>query len=332
MACRYHSIRIDQVHYCEREDILGEKRKQKSFLNRNAEPEDTASTRLRLLCRTLRDNNRLGLNVMYFKLPYMTRETCKADLARTVAVLPNLRYVDLPEGLFMDDPTCYTLKQEVQGRCPDIRKMTYMGGAERSLELLSNGLVWRNLEVLELSKLNMDPTILRQALGSLPQLHALKVTDMKSFNDDLFGPSNYLPPFPALAELIFENTPNLTAEGLAAYLFRSDTQDALKTLCLTATGVHASTLQRILGVAPKLEHLSIIESVTTSFPAANSVHALQSKSLKTFHYEITSVMSANSYANTTASYYAYLTSSLLSGGLPNLEELYVRGKFTLAWH
>jgi hypothetical protein len=251
----------------------------------------------------------------------MTRETCKPDLARTVAVTPNLRYIDLPEGLFTDDPSCNVLKQEVQKRCPDLRKMCYMGGAERSLEMLATRQVWTNLEVLELSRLNMDPTILRTVLGSLPNLRALKVTDMKAFDDEIFRPDDFLPPWPALSELIFENTPNLTAEGLAAYLFRSDIQESLKTLSLTSTGVHPSTIQRILAVAPILQHLSVIESVSTSFPASN-VQPLISNSLKILHYEITSVTSANSYANTTASYYAYLRSSLLSGGLPKLKEVY----------
>ena len=191
--------------------------------------------------------------------------------------------------------------------------------------MLASGQLWTNLEVLELSKLNMDPTILRRVIGSLPFLRALKVTDMKGFNDDMFRPSEYLPPWPPLDELIFENTPNLTAEGLVAYLFRSDTQDALKTLSLTATGVHPSSLQKILAVAPALQNLSIVESVSTSFPAGSTFDTLRSTSLQTLHYEITSATSANSYASTTASYYAFLTSSLLSGGLPRLEELYVRG-------
>jgi hypothetical protein len=162
-------------------------------------------------------------------------------------------------------------------------------------------------------------------LGTLPQLHALKVSDMKAFDDDLFKYSDNLPPWPPLAELIFENTPNLTAEGLIAYLFRSDTQDSLKTLSLTTTGVHPSTLQQILSVAPALQHLSLIETVSTSFPGNQNVQPLNSTSLNIFHYEITSATSANIYTSTTASYYDYLRSSLLSGGLPKLKELYVRG-------
>ncbi|KAH8654122.1 hypothetical protein BGZ60DRAFT_473260 [Tricladium varicosporioides] len=318
----YHSIRIDPVHYCALEDELAEKRKRRSRLNRNAEPEDTASARLRLLTRTLRENQRsYALSVQFLKTPYMTRETCKPDLARSVAVCPNLRYIDLPEGCYTDDPGCHTLKQEVQGRCPDIRKMSYMGGAERSLELLIGGNLWRNLEVLELSRLTMDPKILRQALGSLPCLRALKVTDMKLFNDQLLQYNDYLPPFPALNELIFENTPNVTVEGMIAYLDRPDTQNTLQTLSLTNTGIHPSTLHPILSVAPKLTKLSIIESVSTSFP--NGVPGLASVSLHTLHYEITSASSANTYT-ITPSYYAYLTSSLLNRGLPALRELYVR--------
>jgi hypothetical protein len=173
----------------------------------------------------------------------------------------------------------------------------------------------------------MDPTILRRVLGSLPHLRALKVKDMKTFDDHLFQHNDYLAPFPPLNELLFENTPNVTAEGLSAYLFRSETQDVLKTLSLTTTGVHPSTLQHVLGTAPRLTFLSIIESVSTSFPAG--VPPLKSTSLHTFHYEITSASSANSYANTTASYYAYLTSSLISDGLPALRQLYVRGNYPI---
>jgi hypothetical protein len=204
--------------------------------------------------------------------------------------------------------------------------MTYMAGSESSLEMLASGTVWRNLEVLEFADLNMDTTILRRALGALPHLRALKVRDMKEFHDDLFQHSDCLPPFPALTELVFENTPNLTAEGLAAYLFRSDTQEALKTLSLTETGVHPSTLQQVLATAPKLHHLSIVEAVSTSFPVTANVSILQSQSLETLHYEITSVSSANAYKSVTASYYTYLTSSVMSGGLPNLREIYVRGE------
>lgn len=321
----YKSIRIDAVHYCELESTLADGRRRKSRLNRNAEPEDVPSVRLRLLCRTLREHQEdYGVKVQFLKVPYMTREGHIPDLARTVAVIPNARYIDLPEGVFTDDPSCHTLRQEIQARCPEIRKMTYMGGSEKSLELLTTGRVWPRLEVLELSKLRMDPTVLRNVLGSLHWLHALKISDMNTFNDELFQHNDYLPPFPAVTELIFNNIPNITAEGIASYLGFHETQDALKTLSLTATGVHPASLQHILTVAPRLESLSIIESVSTSFPGGNHIQPLSSKSLEILHYEISSNSSANTYASTTASYYTYLTSSLISNGLPNLRELYVR--------
>ncbi len=125
---RYHSIRIDTVHYCQREAILAEKRKRRTFFDRNGEPEDPTQARLHLLCRTLRDDPaRLGPLVEFLKIPYMLRESSQADLARTIAVLPSLKYVDLPEGMFQDDPPFITLRLEVQARCHELRRMTYMG-------------------------------------------------------------------------------------------------------------------------------------------------------------------------------------------------------------
>ncbi|QSZ32622.1 hypothetical protein DSL72_002201 [Monilinia vaccinii-corymbosi] len=320
----YHSIRIDAVHFCELEEILAEKRKHKGRFNRNAEPEETPTARLKLLCRTLRDDRTLGELVQFLKTPYMTRGACKADLARSVSVCPNLRYLDLPDGLFADDPTCHTLKLEIQTRCPDLRKMTYMTGSERSLEQLASGKIWNKLEVLEFTRLNMDPAVIRRALASLTELRALKVTDTRTFNDEVFQPSEYLPPFPAFTELVFENTPNITADGLAAYLFRSDTQNKLKHLSLTETGIHPPSLFRITENAPRLSFLSIVESVDASFPALQHVPLLTSISLQTLHYEITASSSSSSFKSTVRSYYAYLTNSLLANRLPALRALYVR--------
>ncbi|KAI9651114.1 hypothetical protein NHQ30_001151 [Ciborinia camelliae] len=320
----YHSVRIDAVHFCELEEILSEKRKHKGRFNHNAEPEETPNVRLQLLCRTIRDDRILGEMVEFLKTPYMTRGACKADLARSVSVCPNLRYLDLPDGLFADDPSCHTLKLEIQARCPDLRKMTYMTGSERSLEQLATGKIWRNLEVLEFTRLNMDPTIIRRALASLTSLRALKVTDTKTFNDEVFQHSNYLPPFPAFTELVFENTPNVTAAGLEAYLFRSDTQEKLTSLSLTGTGIQTSTLHKITENAPSLTFLSIVESIQGSFPALQNIPPLSSTSLQTLHYEITSGSSAGTLKSVVESHYSYLTTSLISNRLPALRALYVR--------
>ncbi|KAL1866331.1 hypothetical protein Daus18300_006793 [Diaporthe australafricana] len=325
----YHSIRIEAVHYCDREAKLADKRKRRTFLDRNGEPEDTSQKRLKLLCRTLReDPARLGPLVEYFKLPYMLRESCQADIARTIAVLPNLQYVDLPEGLFQDDNHYITLRMEVEARCLNLRKMTYMHGSERSLERLASGKVFRNLEVLELSNIQMDGTIILHALGALGGLRALKITGSNVVTDEMIGHDNeMLPPFPALEELILDNVPGVTSHGLTSYLTRGDASRALKVLNLAETGVKPWNLQDVLAVAPMLKRLTISYEATTSLPLAAGtpqVPPLASNSLEIFHYEVTTAPSSSPYSNILPSFYNYLSGSLLMGGLPNLRALYVR--------
>ncbi|XXH00376.1 hypothetical protein Hte_006720 [Hypoxylon texense] len=322
----YHSIRIDSVHYCAREIDLSEKRKRTSRFDRNGVPEDTASARLHLLCRSLRDDpTRLGILVQYLKTPYMLRESKTSALARTIAVLPNLHYVDLPEGLYSDDPAYHTLRLEVQARCPHLRKMTYTSGSERSLEALSTGNIWPNLEVLELAKINMDPAILRHALTMLRRLRALKVSDCRVFDDDMFKYNDVLPAFPALEELILIDTPRVTSDGLVAYLSREDTQRQLKVLSLSNTGVGPTALHNVLAHASSLTTLSITEQVDSAFPSySGPVPPLVNWSLQTLRFEITPSPSTPPYASITAGYYSYLASSLFAGGLPRLSAVYVR--------
>ncbi|KUI62859.1 hypothetical protein VP1G_09985 [Cytospora mali] len=325
----YHSIRIEAVHYCDREGLLAEKRKRKTFLDRNGEPEDTSQKRLKLICRTLReDPARLGPLVEYFKLPYMLRESCQADIARTIAVLPNLRYVDLPEGLFQDDSNYITLRMEVEARCLNLRKMTYMHGSERSLERVASGHVFRNLEVLELKNIHMDGTVILHALGALGGLRGLKITDSSVLTDEMIAHDNeMLPAFPALQELILEDVPGITAQGLKSYLSRCDAAQALKVLNLSETGVKPWTLQEVLAAAPQLKRLNISYEASTSLPLAAGtpqVPPLASTSLEYFHYEVSTAPSSSPYSNILPSYYNYLSGSLLMGGLPKLRALYVR--------
>lgn len=325
----YRSIRIETVHYCEREAELAEKRKRRTFFDHNGEPEDTSRKRLKLLCRTLReDPARLGPLVEYFKLPYMLRESSQADLARTIAVLPNLRYVDLPEALYHDENSYITLRMEVEARCQNLRKMTYMHGSERSLERVANGQVFRNLEVLELNHIQMDPTVILHALAVLGGLRALKIVDSSIITDDMIShDSEMLPVFPPLEELILEKVPNITAQGLRAYLSRYDTSGALKVLSLTETGVTPWTLQDVLSVAPSLKRLTISYVAVKSLPMAagtSQIPPLASSTLEVFHYEVMAAANSSPYSNITSSYYNYLSGSLLMGGLPNLHGLYVR--------
>jgi hypothetical protein len=269
------------------------------------------------------DHTGLGRTVKFFKIPYMTRETCKADIARTIAVLPNLRYVDLPEGFYSGEPSCNALKEELQVRCPEIRKMNYHYGSEQSFELLARRTIWQNLEVLELSKLDMATSTIRYVLGNLPALRAIKLKDMRH-DDSLFARRSDAPPFPPVTELLMEETPNISINGFAEYLSRPDVKSALRTILLTNSGIAPEHLHRILSLATKITRVSVVEAVQNHFSTSIQIPLLASRSLQTFHYEITSKTSANQYNDPTTSYYAYLTSSLLSNGLPSLRALYVR--------
>ncbi|KAK3685537.1 hypothetical protein B0T22DRAFT_221162 [Podospora appendiculata] len=324
----YHSIRLDTVHYCEREVYLSERRKRRSFFDRNGEPEDTTQARLKLLSRSLREDPvRLGKTVQFLKTPYMLRNACQADLARTIAVTPNLRYVDLPEGLFTDDPSFVTLRLEVQARCHELRKMTYMAGSEHSLQALASGTIWPKLEVLELVRVNLDPTMLRQVLGSLGNLRALKISETECVGDETLAWNDMLPPFPPLEEFILNDVPNVTIEGLKGWLATPGALQALQVLTLNGTGVHVWTLHEVVAHVPGLKHLSIVDSVTAAMSAPGgpqNIPPLTSTSLETLHYEITAARASPRFTSVTTSYHNYLASSLLSGGLPNLHALYVR--------
>lgn len=321
----YHSLRLDAVHYCDREAQLSDKRKRPSFFDRNHDSEDPTTVRLRLLCRTLQeDPRRLGALVKYFKLPYMTRETCKADIARSISATPNLLYIDLPEGVYVDDASCMAVRAEVQARCKNLRKMAYRHGSERSLASLADGYTWRNLEVLELSELQIDMATLRRVFGALPYIHKLKVSNMKLFTSDIFQENPMLPPFPALRELHLEETPNVTAEALATYIAQTDTSNRLETMSLVFTGILPSSAHLILAEAKNLRDFSIIEHVTQPMPADPDMRSLSSASLRILHWEITSESPSNIMDLMIAPYYDYLRTSLLSQSLPKLKELYVR--------
>ena len=329
----YKSIRIDAVHYCALEEELAEKRKKGSKKghwpgksNSGAvEPVDVPNVRLQLLARTVRLQPQLAGVVQILKLPYMTRETAKGDMARTVAALPNLRYVDLPDGFFTGDPSCLALRQELQARCPDIRKMSYRSGSEEALELLAQR-HWQSIEILELSGLAAEPATLRIVLGSLPTLHELTLSDMEWMDDTIFTSSpGQLPEFPPLQALKLMDIPNLTAKGMKSYLESPATRSSLQSLTLEKTGVVASELPPILWAASSLLHLSVTETVTRSLAlSTKDVAPLTSISLKTLHFEISSSEDAHGLQKPAESYYAYLASSLHQNALPALETLYVR--------
>lgn len=321
---RYSHVRIDPVHYCELEVELAAKRKRRSFFDRNGDPIDAPQVRLNLLMNTVRQDPDLGDMVLSLRMPYMTREANKAEIARTVSVLPNLRYVDLPTGIFHDDQSCHALKQELMARCPDLRRMSYRHGSEGSFAQLPGSQRWMNLEVLELSGLQVEMNVLRFALGSFPHLRDLTLEDLPLLDDSGLVPSKALPPFPHVQRLTLRDAPNVTASGLAALFSTPTNRKSLLNLTLVSTGVSPAHLYRIIEALPHLEGLSVIQSVTRSFPI-DQFRPLASKSLRSLHYEISPATSASfGMQPVSASYYSYLISSLTSNSLPALEELYVR--------
>lgn len=325
----YSSVRIDAVHYCELEEILGEQRKKrgKHFRGKSSivEPGEVPNIRLQLLCRTVREQPNLAVQTQFLKIPYMTRETAKGDLARTVAALPNLRYVDLPEGFYSGDPTCLALRQELQARCPEIRKMTYRSGSEDALEWLAQR-HWQNIEILELAKLSIEPATLRIVLASLPVLHELTLSDMQWLDDTIFQSApGQLPDFPPLQLLKLKDTPNVTAKGLELWLSAAHVREMLFSLTLEHTGATVQDLHGVLWKATSLQHLAVVEVVTKSLSLASSqLPPLASISLRTMHFEITSSEELHGLQKPAESYYAYLASSLHRSALPALTTLYVR--------
>ena len=319
---RYWSVRIDAVHYCDKEQRLAEKRKRGSFLSRNADPTSAPQERLRHFQQTVRNNENLAMRVHFLKIAYMTRETCKNDLARAVSALPNLRYVDVPEGFYSDDPTCRVIRGELQNRCPEIRKMKYRPGSEDSFTSLASGRFWQNIDALELSNLNINPNIFLAALASLPVLHSLTISNFDWLEDAVFQRSPGRPVFPPLQTLSLTNTPNITEEGLKIYLARPEVCEVLESLSLDQTGVEANAVHAILAAGPHLSALSITAMV--SKPLAQGTPFFQSESLHELHYELTAPAKANALTYAPDTYYNHLIASLHASTLPNLSSLYVR--------
>ncbi|KAK2813992.1 hypothetical protein FQN50_000396 [Emmonsiellopsis sp. PD_5] len=332
----YQNVRIDAVHYCELEYELSAKRKKNSFLDHNSEPLDAPMTRLTMFSRTVRESQRIGKLVLSLRMPYMTREAGKLLLAQTVLMLPNLRYVDLPAGFFSDDESTVILKQTLVARCPDIRRMRYARGSEKSFTAIQQDSmedpdqmvmgrqpkarpqmkVWQNLEVLEISALSVPIEVFRGVLAHFPRLSDLKLEDLREMEPFIFKNSPSLCPFPPIERLTLHDTPNLSDRDFIEYFSAPRNRKALKHLTLNNTGIRLEALHAVLHNAPHITSLSITQNVSQAF-VPNNVPPLASRSLALLHYEITS-------QNYASAYYKYLMSSLLSGSLPSLLDLYVR--------
>ncbi|KAI5854342.1 hypothetical protein BZA05DRAFT_313020, partial [Tricharina praecox] len=323
---QYTSIRLDSVHYCGLEDELQTRRKRGSIFQKKHEPPmEVPEMRMRLLYRTFQENERVAYLVQFVKMPYMTRETCKADLARLVSLTPELRYCDVPEGVYSDDASCASLKAILYARCPELRKMAWNTGSEKNFVDLWAQTPWRNLEVVNLSALRVENVDLVRVLNSLPALQDLTLKGLPWISDAVFDATpNPAGLFPALAKLAVEDvTAALTLEGFKMYLSRPMIAASLTELSLTNTTIAPQSLHELLSWCPSLESLTFRGTVARTLPAPEPPH-LRSRTLTTLRYEITSDASSKSLAKPTPSYYSYLASSLLSSSLPNLTSLYVR--------
>jgi hypothetical protein len=321
---QYTSIRLDSVHYCGREEELENRRnKRGSIFKKEEGPLEVPELRMRLLYRTLQENERIAFMVRFFKMPYMTRETCKADIARLVSLMPELRYCDLPEGVYSDEQSCASLKAILYTRCPDIRKMTWSAGSERSFVDLWMESPWRDLEVMILSSLKVENSDLVRVLNSLPNLQDVTLKALPWVSDAIFDPTpNPLGIFPALARLSLEDLSGISLEGLKMYLSRLMTAAGLIGLSLLNVDIPPTLLPELLSSCPSLESLSYRTTVARTL--ASDLSYLSSRTLKELRYEITDDPSSRSLAKPSPTYYSHLRDSLLSSSLPSLSDLYVR--------
>ena len=313
----YRSIEIGVVHYCDREDKPSTKRKMK-----HGEPEDASIARLRLLTQSVRANPWLASQIRYLKLPRMAKQSATADLARIVSVLPNLWYVDLPDGLYQDQPSCMTLKNELFMRCPEIRRMTYRSGAEGTFSTLAPSKHWSHVKVLSLEGMAVDPSLIVTTAASLLHLRDLTLDNLPLVDDSLFTDDVGGMRLPPVHHLHLLNLTNISTKALAAYLQRTEVQEMLTHLTVLDSSIAPSEIHLLMAAAPHLETFHL--SATVSKPLLSSqVPPLASGSLQRLTFEILDHDSLRNMAQPPAqSYYNYLCTSIAAGHLPGLRTLF----------
>lgn len=319
---RYHNIRLDNVHFCDRENNLVSKRKSRAFAYRIGGNTSPPQERLQLLSRTVRKNNVLANLVQYLKIPYMKRESSIPDLARTVSYLPNLIYVDLPNGCYSSGAPYMTLNQELHSWCPRIRYMRYESGSENDFQMLLYNGCWPELETVVLSHLGVEPAVIVKVLASMDALRDVTLVGMNLIDDSSFNSSPSEVRLPSLAKLVLQDISYVTVEGIVAYLSTPGSKDTLMSLTLIRTGVLAQDLHQILSLAPQLTKLHLTTKVSRAL-VSSQIPWLASRSLEILHYEIANVDdSPGGLGSPSDSYYTYLSSSILDGSLPSLSQLY----------
>ena len=315
---RYANVRIDAVHFCGEFELGGASRKKSRSAGRRARDEgDPARQRLILFSRTVREQSRLAQRVITLRIPFTTRETCKADLARAVSNLHQLRYVDLPEAVF-SSPSSNVLKIELQAACPELCSLKFTSGSDATFEMLGQGRLFPRLENITLCDLGVDANVLVLILVGLPALSTLHVSGLPQLNDRALSAGVHLP---ALHMLELSHMPHLTVDGMAAYVSRPEVGKMLKRLILSDTAISVADIYKILNLSENLETLHITQTVSRPLPF--QLPPLVSSSLKRLHFAIsTASKQSHNMTSPSESYYTYLRNSVLDGHLPSLIHLY----------
>ena len=272
--------------------------------------------------RTVRANPWLASQVHYLKLPRMAKQGAVADLARIVSVLPNLRYVDLPDGVYRDQASCMTLKNELYMRCPEIRSMTYQAGAEGSFLDLGLSNRWSNLKILNLEGVALEPAQLVSATTSLLALQEMKLDNLPLLDDTLFTGDFAGLRLPPVHQLKLCSITGITTQALQTYLQRHDTREVLSQLNLIDTSIPLAELHVLLAAAPHLATLVVSTSVSRPLLVHN-LPPLASRSLQTLDFGVVDMESMQHTAQSPSqSFYRYICSSITSGHFSYLKALY----------
>ncbi|KAF8460631.1 hypothetical protein BDZ91DRAFT_619968, partial [Kalaharituber pfeilii] len=319
----YQNVRLEQVHYCELEEELWRRRNRRSFFsNGNTDSNEPVKTRMRLLYRTAQENEEIANMILYVKAPFWVREGCKQELTLLVSLLPNLRYVDLPQAVYVADHSC-PLLSTLKSRSSQLRLMGWKGGSETSFMHAAADQPWKMLEIISLSSMKIDDTQLQTVLCTLPHLQSIKLEDMTYLTDALFDADETSMGFPQVKSLTIEECPNLTMKGIKQYLTIQSFSPILAELTLTNTGIIPDHLNSILSIAPVLKKLSITAAVSKPCPPVSQLRHISSTSLRELTYDISNDDSSKGLTAGAPSYYTYLADSLCSGTLPSLRKMSV---------
>ncbi|KAF8430165.1 hypothetical protein EV426DRAFT_7163 [Tirmania nivea] len=319
----YRNIRLEQVHYCELEEELWRRRNRRSFFsNGSTDSNEQVKVRIKFLYRTIQENEQIANTVLYLKAPFWVREGCKQELTLLVSLIPNVRYIDLPQSVYTGDNSS-PLLATMRSRSSQLRLMGWRAGGEHSLMHIASEQPWKMLEVISLSNLKLDDTQIQSVMASLPQLKSVTLEEMAYITDAIFDSSYESMGFPLIKSLKIQECPKLTIAGIKQYLLLQCTQPTLEELTLTNAGVIPDHLNSIMDIAPVLRVLSITCAVSKPCPPASQLRYLSSKSLRKITYDVTNCDSSQGLTACAPSYYQYLADSLCNGTVPSLTKLYV---------